>query len=177
MFPAEIDDPAFWAAFRQRCRAVRDDAYLVGEVWVTAPEWVAGDRFDALMDYPLAEAILGYVGGASLDMASVASHIEYRDTPASARWTRRSDGGSWSSSASTTRTSSRSSSTCSSSHDTPRALTVLGGDRAALRMAILLQAMLPGAPCIYYGDEVGLSGRERSGQPRRIPMGRGRVGR
>src|SRR6188474_3436760 len=73
--PAEIDDPAFWSAFRQRCRAIRDDAYLVGEVWVTAPEWVAGDRFDALMDYPLAEAILGYVGGRSLDMASVASHI------------------------------------------------------------------------------------------------------
>jgi neopullulanase len=45
-----------------------------------------------------------------------------------------------------------------SSHDAPRALTVLGGDRAALRMAILLQAMLPGAPCIYYGDEIGLSG-------------------
>jgi glycosidase len=25
-------------------------------------------------------------------------------------------------------------------------------------MAILLQAMLPGAPCIYYGDEIGLTG-------------------
>jgi neopullulanase len=44
------------------------------------------------------------------------------------------------------------------SHDTPRALTVLSGDTAALRMATLLQATLPGAPCIYYGDEVGLAG-------------------
>ena len=60
--PAEIDDPPFWAAFRQRCRAVTPDAYLVGEIWHVAPEWVAGDRFDALMNYPLAEAILGFVG-------------------------------------------------------------------------------------------------------------------
>ena len=37
-------------------------------------------------------------------------------------------------------------------------MTVLGGDRAALRMAHLLTASLPGAPCVYYGDEVGLAG-------------------
>ena len=39
-----------------------------------APEWVRGDRFDALMNYPLLEAILGFVGGPSLDVALVASH-------------------------------------------------------------------------------------------------------
>ena len=42
------------------------------------------------------------------------------------------------------------------SHDTPRALTILRGDRAALRLAYLLLFTLPGAPCIYYGDEIGL---------------------
>ncbi len=44
------------------------------------------------------------------------------------------------------------------SHDAPRMRTVLGGDAARVRLAILLQATLPGAPCIYYGDEVGLIG-------------------
>jgi cyclomaltodextrinase len=155
--PAEIDDPGFWAAFRQRCRAVRDDAYLVGEVWVTAPEWVSGDRFDALMDYPLAEAILGYVGGRSLDMGAVGSHHEYRehlhplDGPAFA-WRLVELLGVYDPDVVAVQLN------LLSSHDTPRALTVLGGDRAALRMAILLQSMLPGAPCIYYGDEIGLSG-------------------
>jgi cyclomaltodextrinase / maltogenic alpha-amylase / neopullulanase len=29
---------------------------------------------------------------------------------------------------------------------------------AAVRLATLLQATLPGAPCVYYGDEIGLLG-------------------
>ena len=60
--PAEIDDPEFWAEFRRRCRAINPEAYLVGEIWHVAPEWVGGDRFDALMNYPLAKAIIGFVG-------------------------------------------------------------------------------------------------------------------
>lgn len=39
-----------------------------------------------------------------------------------------------------------------------RALTLLGGDAARLRLAALLQMTLPGAPTIYYGDEVALAG-------------------
>lgn len=155
--PAEIRDEAFWQAFRQRCKAIRPDAYLVGEIWDVAPEWLRGDRFDALMDYPLAVAILGYVGGPSLDRAIVAGHHEYADT------IRPLDGAAF---------SARLVDLLSvyhpdivavqlnllSSHDAPRALTVLGGDSDALRMAVLLQTSLPGAPCIYYGDEVGQAG-------------------
>ena len=46
------------------------------------------------------------------------------------------------------------------SHDAPRARTVCGGDLAAMRIATLLQMTLPGAPCVYYGDEVGLEGEQ-----------------
>jgi cyclomaltodextrinase / maltogenic alpha-amylase / neopullulanase len=155
--PAEIDDPPFWAAFRQRCRAVRSDAYLVGEIWEVAPDWVGPERFDALMDYPLAEAILGYVGGSSLDMAVVQSHHQYR------RWLRPLDGAGF-----TDRLVEllgvydpdvvAVQLNLLGSHDAPRPLTVLGGDTAAVRMATLLQCTLPGAPSIYYGDEIGLTG-------------------
>ena len=155
--PVEIDDVAFWQAFRRRCRAVRPDAYLVGEIWGIAPEWLRGDRFDALMDYPLAEAILGFVGGPSLDHGVVAAHHEY------GRWLRPLDGprfaarlvellGAYDPDVVAVQLN------LLGSHDTPRALTVLGGDGAAIRMATLLQATLPGAPCIYYGDEIGLTG-------------------
>ena len=37
----------------------------------------AGDRFDALMNYPLGEAILGFAGGPALDMDVVRRHHEY----------------------------------------------------------------------------------------------------
>ncbi|MBA2700297.1 MAG: glycoside hydrolase family 13 protein [Chloroflexi bacterium] len=156
--PGEIEDPAFWQTFRRRCKAVKTDAYLVGEIWTTAPEWLRGDRFDALMNYPLAEAILGYVGGDRLDMDVVRAHNEY------SRHIRPLDAFGFA------RRLMELHDTYDpdvvsvllnliGSHDAPRALSVLAGDRRALRLATLLQATLPGAPCVYYGDEVGLSGR------------------
>ena len=85
--PAEIDDEAFWQEFRERCRAIRSDAYLVGEIWREAPDWLRGDRFDAVMNYPLAEAILGYAGGASLDLEVVRPPSRIRGWTAPARRT------------------------------------------------------------------------------------------
>jgi neopullulanase len=54
------------------------------------------------------------------------------------------------------------------SHDVPRALHTLKGDVAALKLSLLLLFLQPGAPCIYYGTEVGLAGGpddERSSGP------------
>lgn len=45
-----------------------------------------------------------------------------------------------------------------SSHDSPRALNLLNGDTARLKLISLLQMTLPGAPSVYYGDEVALPG-------------------
>ncbi len=55
------------------------------------------------------------------------------------------------------------------SHDTPRIRTLLGCDEAAVRMALLLQVALPGAPCIYYGDEIGLEGANDPDNRRGFP--------
>ena len=44
------------------------------------------------------------------------------------------------------------------SHDTPRLRSIVGGSAAAAQIAMLLQLALPGAPCIYYGDELGALG-------------------
>jgi cyclomaltodextrinase / maltogenic alpha-amylase / neopullulanase len=44
------------------------------------------------------------------------------------------------------------------SHDTPRFLSCASGDKDALRLAWLFMFSYPGAPCIYYGDEIGLDG-------------------
>jgi neopullulanase len=155
--PKEIDDPGFWATFRQRCRAIRPDAYLVGEIWEIAPAWVGDTAFDALMDYPLAEAILGYAGGSRLDLAMVASHHEYRE------YLRPLDGPGFAARLQELLTAYDPDVVAVQlnllgSHDAPRVLSILGEDRAGSRIATMLQCLLPGAPCIYYGDEIGLSG-------------------
>jgi 4-alpha-glucanotransferase len=81
-------------------------------------------------------------------------------------------------------------------HDTPRALTVLGVDenlygrpreeraayalppeararaRARLKLASLIQYAFPGSPCVYYGDEAGMEGFEDPFNRRGFPWGR-----
>ncbi len=78
--PTEIRDEAFWQEFRRRCRAVNPEAYIVGEIWHEAPEWLAGDRFDAVMNYPLGQAILGFAAQGHLDEDVVRRHHEYGRT-------------------------------------------------------------------------------------------------
>ena len=170
--PAEINDPPFWAEFRRRCRAVNPEAYLVGEIWHVAPEWLAGDRFDALMNYPLAEAIIGYVGGRSLNDALLRSHHEYGQTE-------RLDGAGFAArlgelSAAYAPETVAAQLNLLDSHDTPRAFSLFGGDREAMELAVLLQATLPGAPCTYYGDEIGLLGGIDPDSRRAFPWDEGR---
>jgi neopullulanase len=155
--PTEIDDEAFWQEFRARCRAVRADAYLVGEIWHLAPDWLRGDRFDAVMNYPLAEAILGYIGGPDLDVDVVQAHHEYAGS------VRPTDGTTFVARleellAAYDPATIAVQLNLLGSHDAPRLRTVLGGDVRRVRLAAMLQATLPGAPCVYYGDEIGLIG-------------------
>jgi len=44
------------------------------------------------------------------------------------------------------------------SHDTPRVMSVFGGDTQSVILATLLQFVFPGAPSVYYGDEIGMEG-------------------
>src|SRR5690606_10068040 len=152
--PSEIDDDEFWRDFRRRCRAVKADAYSVGEIWDEADRWLVGDMFDGVMNYPLTRAIFGLVGrrlnqhelGKSglggirrLDAQAFVGNVtellqRYRATSVQGQLN------------------------LLGSHDTPRLATSLGDDDSAVRLAFLLMFVLPGAPCIYYGDELGLSG-------------------
>lgn len=167
--PGEIEDPTFWPEFRRRVRTVKPDAYLVGEIWHEAPDWLAGDRFDALMNYPLGIGILGFAGGGQLNQAAIDGQADYRrflraiDGPAFGAHVERLMGGH---DPAVTAVQYN----LIGSHDTPRARTVLAGDRAALRLAMLLLLTLPGAPSIYYGDELAMEGGPdpdcRRGYPR-----------
>ncbi len=155
--PTEIRDETFWQEFRERCRAVNPEAYIVGEIWHEAPAWLAGDRFDALMNYPLGQAILGFTAQRHLDERVVRAHHEYgqhtvvRDGAAFGAELERLMG-------LYDRAVTEVQLNLLGSHDSPRFRTMAGRDGAAYRLAVLLQATLPGAPCVYYGDEVGVEG-------------------
>ena len=146
----------FWREFRARVRTVKPDAYLVAEIWSVEPEWLAGDTFDALMDYPLTEAILGFAAQHRL-ATTIDLPWEYQGT------LRPLDGaGLWGRIDGLARTYGPEHLAVQlnllGSHDTPRYRTLCGGDMDAVRLATLLQMTLPGAPCVYYGDEIGMEG-------------------
>ncbi|MFN8705625.1 MAG: glycoside hydrolase family 13 protein, partial [Planctomyces sp.] len=155
--PNEIDDDDFWRDFRRRVRAINPEAWIVGEVWGDARHWLQGDMWDAVMNYQVTAACLAFFGGAGLD-------FEETRRPSSFGNIRPIDAGEFAAELDRIERSypeevTRSQLNLLDSHDMPRFLTCVRNDKAALRMAWLLLCTLPGAPCIYYGDEIGLDGR------------------
>ena len=156
--PGEINDDEFWREFRDRVRAINPDAYIVGEIWGDASHWLQGDMFDAVMNYQVTAACLGFFGGSqlNLDLARQPcsfSHIQRCSAPEFADEINRVLG-------SYPREMSAVQLNLLDSHDMPRFLTCCNHDKAALAMAWLFICLLPGAPCVCYGDEIGLAGRE-----------------
>ena len=127
------------------------------------------------MGYPLAEAILGFAGGSRLDMAVVRSHQEF----ATSLWPL--DGPAFGSRLVDLMAAYEPSVVAAQlnllgSHDTPRMRTILGDDLAGVRLATLIQMTLPGAPCLYYGDEIGMAGGKDPDCRRAFPWDQGASG-
>jgi cyclomaltodextrinase len=162
--PTEITTPGFWEEFRCRVRAVNPEAYLVGEIWPAAPEWLRGDRFDATMNYVFAAAVIAFTAGdrVSARLVEDRSYDPYPgiDAPQFAeRIEKLLATYDWE----TTQVQFN----LLDSHDAPRVLSVARGDKATLRLATLLQMTFPGTPSVYYGDEIALPGTKRYDRPYR----------
>ncbi len=142
--PNEINDDGFWAEFRQEVKATNPEAYLVGEIWTPDQRWVSEGHFDGLMNYPIMDALVGLLGSQTLDVAHFAEKVEgllsfYARENVYAMYNPLG------------------------SHDTERILTRMGNDLNKARLAYLFQFAYPGAPAIYYGDEIGLVGGKDPG--------------
>ena len=164
----ELPD-GFLDEFRRAVKAEDPQALIIGEVWEDASHkesyghrrrYLLGDQLDTVMNYPFREAILRFLtGGPSSHLINTVMDIEEHYPPACLRLLMNS----------------------LSTHDTERALTVLGGEpagghgrewqaahalsgeqresaRQRMKLAAALQYCLPGIPCIYYGDEAGMEG-------------------
>lgn len=50
----------FWKEWRKFLKGINPDAYIVGEIWDDASTWLAGDEFDAVMNYRFARALVRF---------------------------------------------------------------------------------------------------------------------
>ncbi len=148
-----IKTTGFWQEFRDRVKAINPEAYIVGEIPMDAREWLDGTQFDGVSSLPFLNATTAFVVG---DRQVKGHFQEYAPPPPT-------DAAGYGDQINEllqrypweiqlTQLNGV------NNHDTARLIDVAGGDRPSLYLATLLLFTFPGAPCIYYGDEVGLTG-------------------
>lgn len=157
----------FLKKLRKAAKEQDPNAIIIGEVWEDASnkiaygvrrEYFQGEELDSVMNYPLKDAIINFLlsGHTSRLREVIAMLIDHY--PKSTLDCLMNHLGT---------------------HDTARILTVLGGKscqtkdemavtslnekelasaKELLKMGAVLQFTLPGVPCIYYGDEIGMQG-------------------
>ncbi len=155
---AEIDDDSFWQEFRRRVRAINPEAYIVAEIWHEAQRWLQGDQFDATMNYLVTAAALPFFAGKHIDMRVVDQAGGYQG-----RIKPEMSAHDFANEMDRLLHLYKHEITYSllnllDSHDTPRFLSCARGDTDSLKLAWLFMLAFPGAPCIYYGDEIGVDG-------------------
>ncbi len=153
--PGDIDDDSFWREFRKRVKKINPELYIVGEIWDEADRWLQGDQFDAVMNYLLGKPILA----ASLSkkpLREITNRSHYANISpmlpdefqSKAKYAIERYHPNI----------SLAQMNLLGSHDTPRITSLFNGDFAGLKMALTLLYTMPGAPCVYYGDEIAMEG-------------------
>lgn len=145
----EVDD-AFWREFRRRCKAVKSDALLIGEVWGDARHWLGGDMLDSAMNYDFRNHCRHFFAEGNIDARTFAGRcadmlMRYKRQTASVQLN------------------------ILDSHDTGRFLSLCGGDTRRLKLAVLFMCCFVGMPCIFYGDELGVEGQDELDYRRAMP--------
>ena len=149
-----MDTPGFWQEFRDRVKAINPEAYIVGEIWGDASYWLDGTQFDGVMNYRFAEATIAFAGGENYDPEFCQGELKPYPPISGTEYAIRIDAllklYDWE--------IQQAQLNLLDSHDTPRMITTVGEDKASFMLSSVLLMTFPGAPSIFYGDEVGLPG-------------------
>lgn len=167
----ELPD-GFIKELRTAVKSTDPSAVIIGEVWEDAShklsygslrQYLGGDELDSVTNYPFQSAVLDFILG-RIDAARVDQVLMslYENYP---------------------RNSFYSALNLLGSHDVPRVLTALQAEvlpgldagqiaKLRLKLAAVWQMTFPGVPCIYYGDEAGLTGGADPENRRTFPWGR-----
>ena len=130
---------AFWKRFRREIKAVKPEALIVGEIWHYAGDFLEGDEWDSVMNYPFCHGVQDMVAKGERTPSEFLDDLGFLR----GNLHRELEGYLWN---------------FIDTHDTARFLHTAGGDPGKQRLAAALQLLLPGMPMIYYGDEVGMDG-------------------
>ena len=153
--PFDVKAAGFWQEFRQRVKAINPEAYIVGEIWTDARQWLDGTQFDGVMNYLFTGPVLAFTAKDRVVMSLVEKPAYFPYPALDAQGYAEKIKAllalyPWEIQLTQLN--------LLSSHDIARAITVMGDDQRSFELAVLLQMTFPGAPSIYYGDEVGVAG-------------------
>ncbi len=173
----EVSDET-WQHLRKSVKSLNEDNVIIGEIWTDATKYLLGDMFDSVMNYVFRDAVLAYAkGGSAKDLNNTLEGLRER-YPKEAFYAMMN---------------------LVASHDTARVLSSLDGipdDRGDKTIAgafpsyentsaaakqkqylvAFLQMTYPGAPMIYYGDEMGMVGADDPDNRRGVTWGEGDKG-
>ncbi|MTH53293.1 alpha-glycosidase [Bacillus mangrovi] len=132
-------DHEFWRDFRKAVKEVKEDCYILGEIWHDSMPWLTGDQFDAVMNYPFTNGALNFFAKDKIRAEEFASVIvngmhAYPQNINEVAFN------------------------LLGSHDTDRILTLSGDSKERVKQLFAFQLSFSGSPCIYYGDEIGMAG-------------------
>lgn len=152
MIQSNSDSTHAWLKdFRVFYKGVKPDAMTVGEIFgdpsPTVAKYVQGDELDLGFDFALAQAfVVGARTGNADGVADALSISLSVFTPGQFA-------------------------AFLSNHDQSRAMSQLGGNADKAKAAATLLLTSPGAPFVYYGEEIGMAGVKREGDKEiRSPM-------
>ena len=137
--PDEIRDHEFWKEFRKRVHRINPEAYIVGEIWKDPSPWLGGDEFDAVMNYRVYKDITYLLFPDLQESIGLDDYVQRLGGLLQVA-------------------EPHSQMNLMGSHDTKRVLTLAGNDVYKTKMAYSIMFFMPGAPCIYYGDEISIKG-------------------
>ncbi len=128
----------FLKCVREELKALKPDVYLLGEIWHDASQWVLGDEYDSIMNYPLTSSINDFFIDKSLDKRD----FEYMINRCYTMYMQQNNNVLFN---------------LLDSHDTERLINRVG-ERDIFFQQLAILFTMPGSPCIYYGTEIALEG-------------------
>lgn len=146
-----------WAGIRKAVKEENPEAYLLGENFFDGSSQLQGDNLDATMNYAGFTKPVWFW----LNRFEINQHGRPHSVKSNAPWPTQALADSWQASrAAIPWTIATQQFNLLGSHDTPRALSLVDGDVARNRLAVALLMTYVGVPCVYYGDEIGMGGKD-----------------